>query len=307
MNDTPVSYPAPVALFAYRRPDHLRRTVASLLANPEAARTRLIAFCDAAARPQHQADAAAVRAYVEGIEGFAAVEVIHRPHNLGLAGNIIDGVGRVAERFGHVIVVEDDLLVSPHFLRFMNDGLSLYAQEPRVASIHAYTYPVAQRLPETFFLRGADCWGWATWRRAWQHFRPDGTALLAELRSRGLMAEFDLDGSYAYSTMLRDQIAGRNDSWAVRWHAACYLDDLLTLYPGRSLVHNIGNDASGTHGEDRDVYTQLPALDPVAVEPLPLQPSAQARSAFVEYFRSLKPNPMQRLGRALRRLARSSA
>jgi len=303
----PASDPAPIALFAYRRPEHLRRTVESLRANPEAAQTRLVVFCDAAGRPEHEDGVAAVRAHLERLEGFAAVEIVHRPRNLGLAGNIIDGVGRLVEQCGRVIVVEDDLLVSPHFLRFMNDGLSLYAQEPRVASIHGYTYPVAQSLPETFFLRGADCWGWATWRRAWQHFRLDGAALLAELKDQGLLADFDLDGSYAYSRMLRDQIAGRNDSWAVRWHAACYLDNLLTLYPGRSLVHNIGNDASGTHGEDRDVYTQLPTPEPIAVSPLPLQPSDEARSAFVQYFRSLKPGPVQRLGRALRRLTRAAA
>ena len=299
---------APVALFAYMRPDHLRTTVASLRANPEAPYTHLTVFCDAAKKPEHAAGVDAVRAFAYAIDGFASVTVVQRERNLGLAASIIDGVSRLVETHCRVIVVEDDLLLSPHFLRYMNEALDLYAHDTRVASIHGYCYPVGQSLPETFFLRGADCWGWATWKRAWTQFRADGAALLAELETRGLTHEFDYDGQYGFTRMLRDQIAGRNDSWAIRWHASCYLDDLLTLYPGRSLVHNIGNDASGTHCDERADYAhQSVAAEPVRVEHQSVEVSTVARSAFVDFFRSGRPGPVTRVARALRRALRVGA
>ena len=126
--------------------------------------------------------------------------------------------------------------------------------------------------------------------------------LLAELESRGLTHEFDLDGSYPFTRMLRDQIAGRNNSWAVRWHAACFLDGMLTLYPGRSLVHNIGNDASGTHCANTDEFAQVVAGQRVNVERLPLCASVIARDAFIGFFRGRRGSLPRRIGRALRTL-----
>lgn len=293
---------APVALFAYMRPDHLSTTVRTLAANPEAAHTHLTVFCDAAIRPEHQSGVDAVRNFAATIEGFASVTVVKRDRNWGLAASIIDGVTRVVREHSRVIVVEDDLMLSQHFLRYMNDALDLYSDDEKVASIHGYCYPVAEALPETFFLRGADCWGWATWHRAWCNFRADGVALLSELESRGLQHEFDMDGQYGFTRMLRDQIAGRNNSWAIRWHASCYLDGRLTLYPGRSLVHNIGNDNSGTHCDNRDDYGQTISLTPVQVQRLPLVVDASARRAFVRFFRQSHGGPAVRALRALRRL-----
>lgn len=299
--------PAPVALFAFMRPDHLRTTVNSLRANPEALRTHLTVFCDAAKKAEHAAGVDAVRAFADTIDGFASVTVIRRECNLGLAANIIDGVSRLTEAYGRVIVIEDDLLLSSHFLRYMNDALDVYYDDTQVASIHGYCYPVGRALPETFFLRGADCWGWATWKRAWSHFRADGATLLAELEQRALTHEFDYDGQYGFTRMLSDQIAGRNDSWAIRWHASCYLDGLLTLYPGRSLVHNIGNDASGTHCDARTDYAQTVATEPVHVERQPIEVSTAARSAFVDFFRARRAGPVARVARALRRALKVDA
>lgn len=276
---------ASVALFAFKRPQHLARTLASLAANVEASRTELAVFCDAARDERDAPGVAEVRALVERIDGFRSVRTVLRSSNFGLARSIIDGVSNMLDRHGRVIVVEDDLLLSPHFLRYMNDGLASYAEDERVASIHGYSLPVDGVLPETYFLRGADCWGWATWSRAWSHFRADGSGLLAELTSRGLLREFDFDGHYPYTQMLRDQIAGRNDSWAVRWHASAFLDDMLTLYPGRSLVHNIGLDGSGTHSEATEAFDQALAATQIRVERLPIEASRAARESIIRYFR----------------------
>lgn len=298
---------APVAVFAYKRAQHLQRTLASLAANAEAPQTDLLVFCDAAKRPEDEAGVNEVRALVANLRGFRSVTVTLRESNLGLARSIVQGVSQVLETHEQVIVVEDDLLLSPHFLRYMNDGLALYAADDSVASLHGYCYPVDDPLPETFFLRGADCWGWATWRRAWSGFRADGASLLNELQQRGLTDKFDLDGSYGFTAMLRQQIAGRNDSWAVRWHASCFLAEKLTLYPDRSLVHNIGNDASGTHCDDNSDYAQVVADRPIAVARQPLVESVPARDAFVRFFRARQRSPLQRAAHVLRRWLRRLA
>jgi hypothetical protein len=281
---TVVASLAPILVFAYMRPAHLAKTIESLRLNPEAVASNLYVYCDAAKRARDLDAVNAVRAYADRIEGFASVQVVKRGRNLGLAASIIDGVSCITASHGRTIVVEDDLVVSPHFLRFMNDGLDRYADEPRVASIHGYCYPTGQTLPETFFLRGADCWGWATWSRAWSHFVADGSRLRAALLARKLVRDFDLDGAYPFFRMLEHQIAGRNDSWAIRWHASCFLDDMLTLYPGRSLVHNIGNDGSGTHSGVTSAFAQAVATEPVPVMAQAIEPSIEARRAFVQHL-----------------------
>jgi hypothetical protein len=278
--------PAPIAVFAYARPDHLARTIDALRRNPEAPASTLYVFCDAAKNPAAQANVDAVRALVRGIDGFAAVNVVLRETNFGLARNITGGVTQVLKEHRDVIVVEDDVMVAPHFLRFMNDALDVYRDEPRVGSATGYCYPVTGPVPQTFFIKGADCWGWATWRDRWAIYNPDGTQLLQELQSRGLESSFDFDGTMGFTGMLKAQIAGKNDSWAVRWHASCFLRDMLILYPGRSLVENIGNDGSGTHVTAKDTtYDVEMGMEPIRVGGIAIEESEIGRAAFCDFFR----------------------
>jgi hypothetical protein len=145
---------------------------------------------------------------------------------------------------------------------------------------------VSDPTPETYFIRGADCWGWATWRDRWKEYNPDGAALLRELKARDLCHAFDFDGTTGFVRMLEDQIAGRNNSWAVRWHASCFLRDLLILYPGRALAHNIGQDGSGTHTLSQDDTFNVTLSDtPVRVGGIAVQEDPIARDAICRYFR----------------------
>ena len=287
---------APIALFAYRRPDHLARTLAALAANPESAASELYVFADAARDAAAVDGVREVRSMLGSIEGFAAVHAIRRERNYGLARNITAGVSQVLGHHGCVIVVEDDIVVSPYFLAFMNEALQLYENEPRVGSLTGYCYPVRSELPETYFIRGADCWGWATWRDRWALFEPDGQLLLAEIDQRGLSYAFDFDGAAQYRAMLVDQIEGRNDSWAVRWHASCFLKDRLILYPGRSLVHNIGADGSGTHFvQSTDSFESTLSALPIKVGGIPIDESQLARDAIREFYTSVHAAPQPTL------------
>lgn len=294
----------PIALFVYNRPTHTRRTVEALLRNELAADSDLYIFCDGPKGAAPDEPMLELRRYVHGITGFRQVRITEQPRNLGLAQSIIRGVTQLCESHGRVIVLEDDLVTSPWFLRYMHDALQLYADSERVASIHGYCYPVpGAPLPETFFMRGADCWGWATWSRAWRHFNPDTAHLLSELTRRGLLRAFDLDGSYGFAQMLRDQMAGKVDSWAVRWHAACFLQDLYTLYPGRSLVNNIGFDSSGTHSGSASKFDTALATQPPQVCAIPVVQSEAAALAFGRFLRGLGgPLPVRLLRAVVRRM-----
>jgi SAM-dependent methyltransferase len=262
---------APIVLFVYNRPQHTRQTVEALQKNELAADSDLIIYADAAKSDNAEPAVQAVRAYIRTITGFKSVRVVERPYNFGLANSIIDGVTSIVNEYGRVIVLEDDLVTSPYFLRYMNDGLVRYEHEERVISIHGYIYPVKDVLPGTFFIRGADCWGWATWKRGWDLFQVDGSKLLDELQRKKLTKDFDFGGSYPYTRMLKKQIEGKNNSWAIRWYASAFLANKLTLYPGVSLVLNIGHDGSGTHcgvndgfsGEMVGKWRELSTLPPV--------------------------------------------
>lgn len=281
---------APICVFAYKRPDHFGLTINSLLDNPEASQSDLWVFIDGAKTIADEVLVSKVQALARAVTGFKTVTVIERGSNLGLSNSVISGVSEVLARNDRIIVLEDDMVASPFFLKYMNDGLERYAQEERVISIHGYVYPLKLETDKPFFVRGADCWGWATWRRGWALFEADGNRLLKEIVNQGLAWDFDINGSYPYLQMLRRQVQKKNDSWAIRWYASAFLQNKLTLYPNRSLIKNIGNDDSGTHCGVTTVFESELSATPICLERIIVEESLQGRQAIARYFCSLKSN-----------------
>lgn len=290
---------APVVLFVYNRLEHTQRTVASLLQNSLAPETDLIVFSDGSKPGQSAERVEAVRNYIDGLSGFNRLIVYKRAQNMGLAENIIQGITQVLAEYDRVIVLEDDMLTSPGFLDYMNTALNVYEETHKVASIHGYCYPIKQDLPETFFLKGADCWGWATWRRAWKTFEQNGKKLLVELDRRHLKKQFNFDNTYDYYQMLKGQITGRNNSWAIRWHASCFLQDLYTLYPGQSLIENIGHDGSGTHCGHNGGYHHVALATNIEVKRHQVIENPMAYQAFVDYLRHQRAGKLFRICRRI--------
>jgi hypothetical protein len=270
--------------------------VEALLRNPGVNEHDLILYSDAERTPDKAQAVTAVREYLQTITGFRSVTIHLRPHNFGLAKSIIAGVTEVLSHYERIIVLEDDMITSPHFLSYVNEALDRFADDERVISVHGYVYPVQHALPEAFFLRGADCWGWATWRRGWALFNPDGQALLNELKRRDLIKAFDFNGAYAYSHMLKSQIKGTNDSWAIRWYASAFVADKLTLYPGRSLVNNIGNDSSGTHCDSNSTHDAVLSSTPINFAGVEVEHSKLGFLAFERFFQLSKSNLLSKVG-----------
>ncbi len=293
---------APITLFTYDRLEHTIKTVEALLQNLLVEDHDLIVFSDAARVPEKQIAVDEVRDYLMTISGFHSTTIHLRSHNFGLAKSIIEGVTQVLAEHDSIIVLEDDMITSPYFLTYINDSLSRYANNDRVISIHGYCYPVHQSLPEAFFLRGADCWGWATWRRGWELFNPNGQYLLDELEHKKFIKEFDYNNTFPFSNMLKEQINGKNDSWAIRWYASAFLADKLTLYPGRSLVRNIGNDSSGTHCGKDGSYDVCLSPNPIDLSLVEVIPSIVGRSAFEKFFKKNQASLAGKIGRRFARI-----
>ena len=217
---------APILLFTYNRLQHTQRCLEALLKNTLAADSELFVYADAAKDEAGKEAVEEVRRYIHSLQGFRTITIIERDENWGLARNIIDGVTTQSKKYGKVIVLEDDLVVAPYFLQFMNDALEIYKDEPKVGHIQACDFTQDASLPDTFLIKWTGSWGWATWERAWKHFNPNGKELLHELEARKLSYTFDFNGKYGFTRMLRRQIAGKNNSWAIRWKASLFIKDI---------------------------------------------------------------------------------
>jgi hypothetical protein len=277
---------APIVLFTYNRPWHLMQTVSALLKNSLASESEIFIFSDGPKNENDVPKVAEVRKYIKTIKGFKKIEIIERDKNWGLANNIIDGITKVVNQYGKVIVLEDDLVTSPYFLKFMNDGLNIYEEEEKVISVHGYVYPI-KGLPEIFFLRGADCWGWATWKRGWDLFEKDGKKLLDELEKRKLTKLFDFNGAYPYTKMLKDQVEGKVDSWAIRWYASAFIHEKLTLYPGISLVKHIGDLGTHIKGNSRWLDVEV-SEKPIFVKRIPPIEDPEVRKKIEDFLFMIK-------------------
>lgn len=279
---------APIALFCYKRLDVLIETVEALKKNELSSKSDIIIFSDGYKTEDDKSDVEAVREYLKSIEGFNSKKIIEAPKNRGLANSIIAGVSEVVEKYGKVIVIEDDILTSPYFLNYMNDALDMYEKDDEVACISGYTYPIKTK-EQSFFIKKGECWGWATWKRAWEIFEPDGQTLLDMLKSKNLTKEFDYDDSYPFTQMLQDQIDKKNDSWAIRWSASVFLKNKLCLQLGKPVAKNIGFGVKGsTHcvnGES--AYNVNLNKGRIKLEKIPIKESEILRNKFAMFFKRM--------------------
>jgi glycosyltransferase involved in cell wall biosynthesis len=291
---------APIALFVYNRPDHMRRTVAFLQKNVLAAESKLFIFCDGPKTEADREKVEEVRAFANEVTGFKSVKVVSRKENLGLAKSIIIGVSQLVSEFGKIIVFEDDMISSPYTLEYFNEALTRYQTDDAVMHVGAYMYPLEDKnLPESFFYRIATSWGWATWARAWKNFEPDIDVL---------MKQFDVEKRYDFSVeytmnfwrQMEEFKAGKNNSWAIRWYASIFLKGGLALHPAHSLVHNIGHDGTGVHSNIEHMYGVDIAQQPIKNFPTEIKENGQAHQAIRNFLRKRKGTLLQRGIRLIR-------
>ena len=268
--------------FCYKRPEHTRRSLESLAQNELAEASELFIFCDGAKKSEDLKAVTQVRRVVKDRQWCGQVHIIEREQNFGLADSIIQGVTEIINIHGKIIVLEDDMITSRYFLNFVNDALDLYEKEEKIACVSGFCHPIP--INDTYFIRGAEIWGWGTWKRAWDLFEPDAGKLFQELKSQNLTHRFDMDGTFPCTRILRDQMDGKINSWGIHWYASVFLAGKLHLYPPQSLIKNIGRDGSGTHKEfftaqEPDVYNR-----PIHLSKIDIEESECARHLLINYF-----------------------
>ncbi|KAM3094357.1 hypothetical protein ACKFKG_16390 [Phormidesmis sp. 146-35] len=261
---------SPIALFIYKRPDHTRQTLISLMQCPEFAESPLFVFCDGAKKPEDADKIQETRSLVRELVGETA-KIIEAPQNQGLANSIISGIDLVFRTYDRCIIIEDDLVVHPRCLGFLNAALDQYEAEPSVMQVSAHMYPVPEftQRTEALFLPIHTSWGWATWKRAWAHFDPQAVGWEALEHDRDLRTRFNFDGTFDYFNTLKMQMSGTLDSWAIRWYWSIFKQRGCTLFPPISYINNIGFDGTGTHGwrSARRFFNQAnPPQPPIAFQ-----------------------------------------
>ena len=239
---------APVVVFCFRRLSELEITISNLSNNYLAKDTILYVFSDGPRDNKDVQDVNDVRAYLRTITSFKNVIIREHSDNQGLSRSVINGVSLVLEKYGKIIVVEDDLVTSPNFLDFMNQALCFYEANKSVLSISGYTLPLKNMPVTEDFYSGirASSWGWGTWQSRWQDVDWDVSDFDAFYKSRDSRRDFNRGGS-DMSKMLKDQIDGRIDSWAVRFAYHQYRRKMLTIFPTLSKVMSIGFGSDATH------------------------------------------------------------
>ncbi|MCS7086641.1 MAG: glycosyltransferase, partial [Bacteroidia bacterium] len=275
--------PSPIVLFVYNRPEHTRRTLESLSANRGFDPSLLTVFADGPPPASSKELLAAVEKTRAVVRSFSPrVALIESSVNLGLGRSILRGVGYMLERHETVVVLEDDLVLSPGFLEYMNAALDFYRNVPRVMHISGFMFPVDVRLPETFFYRPTTCWGWATWRDRWQKLISDPVELYRKVYPQRYA--FNLEGAYDFFAQIENNAANGLETWAILWQATVFLENGLCLHPGKSLVTNIGFDGSGENSRVEDAARPGSLADAIRVEKIPLVESAQARAAMRRFY-----------------------
>jgi len=277
---------SPIVLFVYNRPEHTKRTVESLLKNTLASESRLIIFSDGAKNDIDSQKVQAVRNYVKTIKGFDRIEIVLRDKNFGLANSVISGVTEVLKQYDQVIVIEDDILTSLSFLTFMNKALVFYQENKSIYSISGYPYPI--KIPNTykkdiFISYRSSSWGWGTWKDRWEKVDwevKDFSSFISDSKVQNL---FDRGGQ-DLTQMLKAQMIGKIDSWAIRWGYAHFKNNAYCIYPIVPLCKNIGTDKSGTHSSSsKKLDVELRVSD----RELILDPSPELNEEIVSEIQKL--------------------
>jgi hypothetical protein len=294
---------APIVLFVYNRPEHTRKTIEALCLNTLAGESEIFIYSDGAKDTARLDKVNEVRSFIKTVSGFKSVTIIEREKNWGLAASIIDGVTNIINLYDKIIVLEDDIVTSPYFLKFMNGALDFYADDPKVWSISGYNYPIKSNgLGEAFFFRNGACWGWGTWKQRWMLFEKNPDKLIKKFSKKDIF-NFNIEGSYDIWEQVKANNDKRIDTWAIFWDAAIFKNKGLVLYPSISFVQNIGFDNTGVNcvSDSKFFVLSLNLKEDIQFQNLRVVESKRALKRLKKFF-SKKQNIIMRILRKCYRI-----
>jgi hypothetical protein len=260
-----------IAVFAYNRPNHVRRVLSGLQRNDV---DHLYIFIDGGKNKQDQKKVSEVKQVLNQIE-WCRTTITSHDRNLGLAESLVNGIKRVFEDHERIIVLEDDCVPAPNFVSFMNSSLERYADDDQVMNVNGYSPPI--EIPENYpydvyFTYRSSSWGWGTWRSAWEYFERDPLSINELERRENEFKKITNKAGKDLYPMMRNQVEGNIDSWAVWWSFAIAANDGLCLNPIKSKIRNIGHDGTGTHTGESDKYDVCLDTTPINEFDFPNEP-----------------------------------
>ena len=283
---------SPVVLFVYNRPWHTEQTLNALVQNELADQSVLYIYADGPkenATDEEMQKIEEVKEVISSKKWCKEVHIIKAETNKGLAESIITGVTEIVNQYGKVIVLEDDIVTSKGFLKYMNDALELYKEEDKVYHISGYMFPVKGKLPETFFNRQTSCWGWATWAKQWNQLETSPKKLMKKLEERNLVKEADIDGTNQFIIQLQSNINGTMKTWAVLWHFSVFLNNGLCLHPRKSLVKNIGLDNSGENCGTTSLFNVIP-VESISLKKIKIKDYKKVYAELKDFYQPRSKN-----------------
>lgn len=240
---------SPIVLFVYNRPEHTKKTLEALVKNELSEYSDLYIYADGPkdnATDEQIGKIEETRLICKSIKGFKSICILESEKNKGLAQNIITGVTDIVNKYGRVIVLEDDIITAKYFLTYMNRALEKYENYDKAYAISGWYYPIESDKNDAFFLSNFNCWGWATWKSKWSCFKKDAT-YYKQVFTKQQRYKFNLDGVWDYWSQIEDNYEKIINTWFIFWYASAFLYGGLCLYPSRSLVKNDGCDGTGEH------------------------------------------------------------
>ena len=267
---------APIVLFVYNRPWHTQQTVEALQKNELANESELFIYSDAAKNENAKAKVNEVREYIKNIDGFKKVKII---------------------------VLEDDLVTSPYFLKFMNEALEFYKDEERVWHVSGWNYPIdIDRLEDLFLWRLMNCWGWATWADRWKYYEKNVNNIMKEF-SKDDIKRFNIDGVENFWGQVLANKTGKINTWAIFWYVAIFKQNGLCLNPSQTFVENIGHDGSGVHCGDSCAFSGSLSMKKQINFDIKIEENSLAVERIQQFYKSQQKSFFVR---AINKLARVS-
>lgn len=250
---------APIAIFAYNRRDNLERVFSALQMCNGFDRSPVIIFVDGPKSDKDRAQVEEVRGFVRSLNLPNIVEVVIRDKNMGLKDSIYDGVTKVCAQYGRIIVLEDDLILSPVALDYFNAALEKYKDVSRVWSVvgYQYTVPELEKTDRALVLPFTHTWGWATWQRAWGQYDMHAPVDEADLKSKSFKQAFDVYGIRDFRNMIVLALSNHVSCWFTPWYYKMFSEGGVSISPPQSYVENIGIKRGGTHASGLNPYYLL--------------------------------------------------
>ena len=294
----------PIAFLIFKRPDTTQQVFNAIRqAKPET----LLVVADAPRcdRPEEAQQCAATRAILEQVDWDCEVLTNYAETNLGCKDRVASGLDWVFEQVEEAIILEDDCIPHPTFFNFCEELLERYRDDDRIFSILGYNMQSGQRRGDYsyYFSRYFHCWGWASWRRAWQHYDVE-MKQWDLVQTEGLLRQI-LEDEPAIKYWTRELgfiPSGSLNTWDYQCILSAWLQNGLHICPNVNLISNIGFRADATHTNFSDnPHANVPS-QPLA---LPLHhPPYIVRHAEADRYAQTNYYDINRTRRAIRKLKR---